>query len=177
MRDCPLTSSLIYNIVTGFLLLQRGCSVWYVWKFYDYLVIMAMTQTGTFWIQAGCSPVEDYMFYYIIKVALSALVIVIVSEVAKHSSLFGALIAALPLTSLLAIFWMHVEKVETEKIAQLSQSIFWLVLPSLAFFLAFPFLLYKGLHFWVSLGLSATLTIVIYFIMLWILKACNILIM
>lgn len=115
--------------------------------------------------------------YYIMKVALSALVIVIVSEVAKRSSLFGALIAALPLTSLLAIFWMHVEKVETEKIAQLSRSIFWLVLPSLAFFLAFPFLLYKGLLFWVSLGLSATLTIVIYFIMIWILKGCNILIM
>ena len=114
------------------------------------------------------------MFYYIMKVALSAAVIVSVSEVAKRSSLFGALIAALPLTSLLAILWMYMEKVETEKIAQLSQSIFWLVLPSLAFFLMFPFLLHKGLHFWVSLGLSTTLTIVIYFILLWVLKVFNV---
>ncbi len=117
------------------------------------------------------------MLYYALKVFISALVIVSVSEVAKRSSLFGALIAALPLTSLLAILWMYKDNVETQKIAQLSQSIFWFVLPSLAFFLAFPFLLTKGLSFWVSLGFSATLTIVIYFIMLWILKAFNITIM
>jgi len=114
------------------------------------------------------------MFYYILKVALSAVVIVSVSEVAKRSSLFGALIAALPLTSLLAILWMYVEKVETEKIAQLSRSIFWLVLPSLVFFLAFPYLLHRGLHFWVSFVLSVTMTIGIYFLLLWILKAYNI---
>ena len=117
------------------------------------------------------------MLYYALKVFISALVIVSVSEVAKRSSLFGALIAALPLTSLLAILWMYKDNVETQKIAQLSQSIFWFVLPSLAFFLAFPFLLTKGLSFWVSLGASATLTIVIYFVMLWILKASNITIM
>lgn len=125
-------------------------------------------------IQAGALPVEEKMFYYILKVALSAVVIVSVSEVAKRSSLFGALIAALPLTSLLAILWMYVEKVETEKIAQLSRSIFWLVLPSLVFFLAFPYLLHRGLHFWVSFVLSVTMTIGIYFLLLWILKAYNI---
>lgn len=117
------------------------------------------------------------MFYYIIKVAISALVIVSVSEVAKRSSLFGALIAALPLTSLLAILWMYAEKVEIEKIAQLSISIFYLVLPSLAFFLMFPFLLHRGVHFWTSFGLSVVLTIIIYFILLWVLKAYNISIM
>lgn len=117
------------------------------------------------------------MFYYILKVALSAVVVVSVSEIAKRSTLFGALIAALPLTSLLAILWMRVEGAETETIAQLTNSIFWLVIPSLAFFLAFPFLLHKGIHFWASLGLSAILTIIIYFIMLWVLKACNISIM
>jgi predicted permease len=101
------------------------------------------------------------------------IVIISVSEIAKRSSVFGALIAALPLTSLLAIIWMRVEKVETEKIAQLSRSIFWLVLPSLAFFLVFPLLLQKGISFWASLGLSATLTIAIYVILLWFFKASN----
>jgi predicted permease len=96
-----------------------------------------------------------------------------VSEIAKRSSVFGALIAALPLTSLLAIIWMRVEKVETQKIAELSRSIFWLVLPSLAFFLVFPLLLQKGIPFWASLGLSATLTIALYFMLLWFLKAFN----
>jgi len=114
------------------------------------------------------------MFYYIMKIAMSAIVIVSISEIAKRSTWFGALIAALPLTSLLAILWMHVEKVEIEKIAQLSRSIFWLVLPSLAFFLAFPYLLHRGFHFWASLGLSMTLTILLYFIMVWILSVCDI---
>ncbi|NLE16212.1 MAG: DUF3147 family protein [Spirochaetales bacterium] len=117
------------------------------------------------------------MLYYALKVLISALVIVSVSEVAKRSSLFGALIASLPLTSLLAILWMYKDKVETEKIAQLSQSIFWFVLPSLAFFLAFPFLLTKGFSFWASLGIATVLTIVIYFVMLGLLKAFNITIM
>lgn len=117
---------------------------------------------------------EEYMWYYLLKLLLSSLVIVSVSEIAKRSSLFGALIAALPLTSLLAMLWMHLEQVETIQIAQLSRSIFWLVLPSLVFFLMFPFLLQRGMHFWSSMGMSAMLTVIIYLIMLWILRVCNI---
>jgi len=113
------------------------------------------------------------MVYYLMKVGISALVVVIVSEVAKRSSLFGAIIASLPLTSLLAILWMHFEKVETEKITRLSKSIFWLVLPSLAFFLLFPALLNRGMNFWGSLSISVITTIVIYFVLVWVLKYFN----
>jgi hypothetical protein len=113
------------------------------------------------------------MFYYMLKVIISVIVIISVSEIAKRSSVFGALIAALPLTSLLAIIWMRVEKVEIQKIAELSLSIFWLVLPSLAFFLAFPLFLHKGIPFWASLGLSATLTTAIYVVLMWFLRATN----
>jgi hypothetical protein len=108
------------------------------------------------------------------KIGISAGVIVMVSEIAKRSSLFGALVASLPLTSLLAILWMHWERVEQQKIADLSQSIFYLVLPSLAFFLLFPALLQRGLSFWTSLGLSTCATVILYFLMLWVLKAFHI---
>ncbi len=110
------------------------------------------------------------MFYYILKVAISAASIVLVSEIAKRSSLFGALVASLPLTSLLAFLWMHFEKTDNQQIAQLSKSIFYLVIPSLALFLLFPLFLNKGLAFWLSLSLSIGTTIVLYFVMIAVLR-------
>ena len=114
------------------------------------------------------------MAYYILKVGISAIVIVMVSEVAKHSSFFGALIASIPLTSLLAILWLYAEKAKLEKISNLSRSIFWLVLPSLAFFLLFPALLTRGMQFWPSLGISTTATVILYFALIWALKLLGI---
>lgn len=111
------------------------------------------------------------MLYLLLKTGISALILVAVSEVAKRSSLFGALIASLPLTSLLAILWMRWEKAETQAIADLSQSIFYLVLPSLAFFLLFPYLLNRGMQFWLSLGIAVAVTIALYLLMLILLHA------
>ena len=98
------------------------------------------------------------MFYYAIKVIISALLIVAVSEIAKRSTGFAALVASLPLTSLLAFVWLHMEASSPDKIAELSSQIFWLVLPSLLLFLLLPLLLKHGLSFWVSLGLSMAAT-------------------
>lgn len=98
------------------------------------------------------------MLYYAIKVIISALLIVAVSEIAKRSTGFAALVASLPLTSLLAFVWLHMETASPDKIADLSSQIFWLVLPSLLLFLLLPLLLKHGLSFWVSLGLSMAAT-------------------
>lgn len=46
------------------------------------------------------------MVYFVIKCALSGIIIGVVSEVAKRSPTFGALIVSLPLISLLGIFWL-----------------------------------------------------------------------
>ena len=99
-----------------------------------------------------------FMLHYAIKVILSALLIVAVSEIAKRSTGFAALLAALPLTSLLAFIWMHLEDAPPERIADLSGQIFWLVLPSLALFLLLPLLLKNGWDFWLSLGVSVAAT-------------------
>ncbi|MBI4990103.1 MAG: DUF3147 family protein [Rhodocyclales bacterium] len=98
------------------------------------------------------------MSYYALKVVISALLIVAISEIAKRSTGFAALVAALPLTSLLAFVWLHMEAAPSERIAELSGQIFWLVLPSLVLFLLLPFLLRHGLSFWMSLGLSVAAT-------------------
>ncbi len=106
------------------------------------------------------------MLYYAIKVILSALLIVAVSEIAKRSTGFAALVASLPLTSLLAFVWLQTEGVEPGKIATLSSQIFWLVLPSLILFLLLPVLLKNGLNFWLSLSVSIAATAGSYAVML-----------
>jgi len=106
------------------------------------------------------------MLYYTIKIMLSALIIVAISEIAKRSSLLGALLASLPLTSLLAFVWLYLDTGDTQKVAALSSDIFWLVLPSLPLFLLLPWLLKMGLGFWLSLGLAVVVTVACYGIML-----------
>lgn len=104
-----------------------------------------------------------------IKVLITAMLVVAISEVAKRSSLIGALIASLPLTSLLAIIWLWHDTGDSERIASLTQGIFWLVLPSLVFFIALPVMLRAGWAFWPSLAASAGLTAAAYFVMVRIL--------
>jgi hypothetical protein len=110
------------------------------------------------------------MWYYICKVVVSALIIVAISEVAKRNSGFAALVASLPLTSLLAIIWLRFEGAELTQIAGLSQQIFWLVLPSLVLFLLLPLLLRYGMTFWLSLGLASAATVACYFLMILLLR-------
>lgn len=110
------------------------------------------------------------MAYYAAKVLVSALLIVAISELAKRSTGVAALIASLPLTSLLAFVWLHVEDAPNERIAALSGQIFWLVLPSLLLFVLLPLLLRHGLNFWLSLALSAGATAATYLALLPLLR-------
>lgn len=71
------------------------------------------------------------MLYAALKVLLTAVLVVAISEAAKRSTLLGGILASLPLTSLLAFIWVYGETGDTAKIANLSVSIFWYVLPSL----------------------------------------------
>lgn len=110
------------------------------------------------------------MLYYALKVGISAAVIVAVTEIAKRSSVFAALLAALPLTSLLAFLWMYYEGEELSRIADLSGQIFWLVLPSLVLFLLLSLLLRQGFGFWLSLALSIAATAAGYLAMMLLLR-------
>ena len=49
------------------------------------------------------------MTYYLVKLIITALVVVVVSEVAKKSTFVGAIIISIPLTSLLAFIWLYVD--------------------------------------------------------------------
>lgn len=91
------------------------------------------------------------MAYLILKAILTGAIIVAVSEIARRSSFFAAILASLPLTSILAMIWMHLDGSRIEEIVNLSKGIFWMVLPSLFFFAAFPTLVRLGLRFYPAL--------------------------
>ena len=109
------------------------------------------------------------MLYATIKVLLTSVLVVAVSEAAKRSALFGALIASVPLTSVLAMIWLYADTGDTEKIARLSTGVFWLVLPSLVLFISLPVFLRAGLGFPASLAVATALTVCAYFAMLYVL--------
>ena len=98
----------------------------------------------------------------IIKFGLSAAILVAVSEIAKRSSMLGGLLASLPLMSLLAFIWLWQDTRDAAKVAALSTSILWLVLPSLVLFIALPLLLKRGVAFWPSLGMSVAAMLACY---------------
>jgi hypothetical protein len=102
------------------------------------------------------------MGQYALKIALSALVVVAVAEIAKRSTFWAAALASLPLTSVLAFVWLYLDTGDVEKVATLSVSIFWLVLPSLLLLVLLPLLLRAGVGFWLSLALSAVATALAY---------------
>ena len=102
------------------------------------------------------------MLYYLTKILLSAGIIVAVAEVAKVNATLGALIKSLPLISILAMMWLYVDTHDTGKIAELSTSTFWLVLPTLPMFLVLPALLRHGLGFYPSLTISIAVMMFCY---------------
>ena len=102
------------------------------------------------------------MLQYIAKVGLTSVVVVGVSEIAKRSTVAGAVLASLPLTSLLAFVWLYSETGDVQKVAVLSQGIFWLVLASLPFFLILPALLNAGWGFWASMSVASSSAVIAY---------------
>ncbi|WP_070965826.1 DUF3147 family protein [Vibrio sonorensis] len=103
------------------------------------------------------------MLWIATKYLMTAGIVVLVSEVAKRSDKIGALVAALPTVTILALVWMYVEGQGEAKLANHSYYTFWYVLPTLPMFLIFP-LLIQRFSFWVSLGICAAVSICAFLI-------------
>ena len=105
------------------------------------------------------------MLYLAIKAGLSGIIIAIVSEVARRYPGWGALIASLPLVSILGMIWLWKDTHDVPRMAAHAEATFWFVLPSLPMFLLVPFLLRNGLSFWFALMLGCGITMVLYWVM------------
>lgn len=108
------------------------------------------------------------MLYLVLKAAISGILIAAASTLAKRYPGFGALIASLPLVSVLGMIWLWGEKPDAANMAAHAQATFWYVLPSLPMFLLIPALLRHGVAFWLALALGCALTIVLYLAMTWL---------
>jgi hypothetical protein len=109
------------------------------------------------------------MLYLFVKSMLSGVIIMAVSEFARRSPSLGALIASLPLISVLGMIWLWQETKDPGRIALHATSTFWLVLPSLPMFLLLPALLNKGVGFYIALGIACATTAILYVLMVWLL--------
>lgn len=108
------------------------------------------------------------MLYLACKAIISAVLIAVASTLAKRYPGFGALIASLPLVSVLGMIWLWSEKPDAENMAVHAGATFWYVLPSLPMFLLIPVLLRHGWGFWQALVAGCALTIALYSAMVWL---------
>ena len=102
------------------------------------------------------------MTYLLIKAAVSGLITAVVSEVSRRSPGFGALIASLPLVSVLGMMWLWRDTQDPQRLASHAGATFWYVLPSLPMFLLIPALLKRGVPFWAALAAGCALAIGLY---------------
>ena len=107
--------------------------------------------------------------FLLIKYATTAAIVVAVSEFAKRSDRLGALIASLPMVTVLTLIWLYLEKQSEEKLANHAYYTFWYVLPTLPMFLIFPLLLPR-IGFWYSLISSGLITLVLFYVFSFVLK-------
>jgi hypothetical protein len=99
---------------------------------------------------------------FLLKVVVSAFIVAAAAELARRSTVAGALLASLPLTSILAMIWLWRDGAPPPQIADFAGNILWFVLPSLLLFIVTPLMLRAGYGFWVGLGAGCAATVVGY---------------
>ena len=103
---------------------------------------------------------------FVTRALLSGLLVAAIAIIAKKSPAAGALVASLPLISILGMLWLWRDTHDTALMANHVEATFWYVLPSLPMFLVIPALLRSGVGFAVSLLAGCALTVVLYLAMI-----------
>lgn len=105
------------------------------------------------------------MWGLVAKALLSGALIVAIAEIGKRLPTFAALVASLPLVSVLGMILLWHARPDAENMAVHAEATFWYVLPSLPMFLLIPALLRHGYGFWTALALGCALTVGLYLLM------------
>ncbi len=102
------------------------------------------------------------MWAAVAKALLAGAMIAAIAEIGKRLPAMGALVASLPLVSVLGMIFLWHARPDAENMATHAEATFWYVLPSLPMFLAIPAMLRSGVNFWLALVLGCVLTVVLY---------------
>jgi len=116
------------------------------------------------------------MLWLLSKYAITAFMVVLISEAAKRSDRLGGLLAALPLVTIMVLIWMKLEGETSEKISAHAWYTFWYVVPTLPMFILFPFI-YQRTGFWLTLLISCAITVLLFTIWALLLKRFGIMLM
>ena len=108
------------------------------------------------------------MLYLLLKAIISGVVVAAASELARRSTLLGAVLISLPLTSILAAVWLYRDTEDPEQVATLSWSILWVIVPSLVFFVVLPVALRRGIGFAPALLVACAATALAYAVWVWV---------
>jgi uncharacterized membrane protein (GlpM family) len=81
----------------------------------------------------------------LIKAAITVALVLLASVLARRPGYVGALVASLPVTSLLVLGWVHADTRDPKQVADMAMGIFWFVLGSLPFFVVLAVALRQGL--------------------------------
>ena len=102
------------------------------------------------------------MTAFAIRAILSGIIIALIAVSGRKAPAAGALIASLPLISVLGMIWLWRDTTDPLLLANHAEATFWYVLPSLPMFLLMPLLLRSGHSFWFALASGIALTIMLY---------------
>ena len=116
------------------------------------------------------SEILSFKLFDVVKVLLTAVIILMVNKVQLFSDKLSALLIALPLTSLLAMMWMWQGGQPNSKIAGHAEGTFWFVLPTLPMFLILPWMLRHGWGFWAALMANCLLTVGFFWLTVFVLR-------
>lgn len=106
------------------------------------------------------------MWTIVAKALLAGAMIAAIAEIGRRLPATAAIIASLPLVSVLGMIFLWHAKPDAENMALHAEATFWYVLPSLPMFLLIPVLLRSGLNFWLALAAGCLLTVALYLAMM-----------
>ena len=105
--------------------------------------------------------------FIIFKIIITAILIVAITEIAKLNDRIGGLIAALPITTFIILFWLNYENNTVEKISNHVSYTLLYVLPTLPMFLVFPYIINKFGFYWsifISVLITAFFIVIVHYL-------------
>jgi hypothetical protein len=101
---------------------------------------------------------------FIVRAVLSGIIIALIALIGRKSPTLAALVASLPLISILGMIWLWRDTGDNALLANHAEATFWYVLPSLPMFLIIPAMLRTGSEFWLALTTGVIVTVLLYLI-------------